>query len=550
MVIGHYVTNAIFELASHAIRLLRARSELYTWSEFTTSILLALLAARAWKARRKVDFLLNWFHYRRARVLIWLAYYVRVGTIFARLHTLRVYHWCAIFVFKANLRRAHCCLAWIIYHCIRLYRKAKFNSACLIYYCKRINWTLNRIPAVAQKLSLLPLVAMCGLLNQGSSLEPDELPTLTALRTHLTNSISYSHIAAAKVRTAKPLSRQPRRQLTSATARATQPPFCRQRRQLIAAATARTIQPVSRQPRRQLTVTATARTAQPTHSLSSPVNSPSPLGSYLPCHIEPRGQRDTSNRGMNDTDLRGPLAPSLLRTDHKPDIHVHLRPVFGPPTPPGFVRVHLRHQRCLHCTPRHHPQRYLGKPAGLTVHFRSTLAHLLETRLNPRASPFVFPASGRRNRWHYVTDPVTKHLRLPAPYNTCALQQTRSASKSARRSFNSTQKNTPTNSRPRKVISNSRALPSEPLAAQITVLRAAPSFELRAAPRSELRAAHKSFIAYSRQKIKDKSTRAPRSVQGRHRRHRRHRKNRVRGLPTPASSLYPRQKPPPVVDPA
>ena len=267
-------------------------------------------------------------------------------------------------------------------------------------------------------------------------------------------------------------------------------------------------------------------TALRINAFSSPVYWPSLVGPYLSCYSEPRGSSDTGPRGTHDTDPRGPRDTHILSQDYKQDIHVHLRPVFGPPTPPGFVRVQLRHQRCQHCASRNHPRRYLGKPAGATVHFRATLAHLLETRLNPRASPFVFPASVRRNRWQYVTDPVTQHLRLPAPYKICALQRTRSASKSTRRSLKSVQKIAPTNTRLRKSHSGSQALSPKPLAAQIT----------------ELRAPHKSSIASSCQKTRDKSPRIPRSALDRHCLHRRHRKNSLRGLPTPASSLYPRQR--------
>ena len=96
----------------------------------------------------------------------------------------------------------------------------------------------------------------------------------------------------------------------------------------------------------------------------------------------------------------------------------YLRPtIFGPSPPPGFVRVHMRRPRCQLCASRHYRRRHLDKPAGALAHFRAELAHLLQTRLNPRASSFIPAASSRRNRWHYVVDPVTKNLRHSDYYN-------------------------------------------------------------------------------------------------------------------------------------
>ena len=184
----------------------------------------------------------------------------------------------------------------------------------------------------------------------------------------------------------------------------------------------------------------------------------------------------------------------------------------------------MRQQRCQRCAARHQP-RWYGKPAGTTTQFRSALSHLLKTRLNPRATPFVFPSSVRRNRWQYVTDPVTKHLCLPTSYKAFPSKKTKRTRKNLHRYSKSVEKKPPTYTSPCKNLSRSLG-PLSDLRAALTCL------------------SPQTHNTSSRQRNAASKSKTVRSAVGRHRRHRRHRKNTLRGLPTPASSLYSRPRAP------
>ena len=169
-------------------------------------------------------------------------------------------------------------------------------------------------------------------------------------------------------------------------------------------------------------------------------------------------------------------------------------------------------QQCQLCAAYQRSRYQNGKPTGLSAQFRLALARLLDTRLNPRAPIFIPAACTRRNRWHYVVDPVTKHLRHTVPYSTASLKLTRQ-----RHCKNTKKHRTPVDKRisadraPHKCSSHSRGQP--------------PTRKNQLIPPKPSRGRHDRVSKLS-------------LSQGRHRRHRRHRKLAFRGLPTPASSLY------------
>ena len=167
------------------------------------------------------------------------------------------------------------------------------------------------------------------------------------------------------------------------------------------------------------------------------------------------------------------------------------------------------------------------KPPGSTALFRMVLSNLLRTRLNPRAQPFK-PTIRVRKRWEYVVDPATNHLRLPVKYNG-SLKGTRLIKR---------RKSDAASVKPKQL--DDAAQPNS------CIIRSA-----RANKNAVLKQLHKHITLTTSTNRKDRPSRSRplRPPQGRHRRHRRHRKHALRGLPTPASSLYalPRESPSPLL---
>ena len=188
-------------------------------------------------------------------------------------------------------------------------------------------------------------------------------------------------------------------------------------------------------------------------------------------------------------------------------------------------------QHCQLCAVHRQSRQYNGQSTGLSTHFRVALARLLETRLNPRAIPFTPAPSMRRNRWHYVVDPATKHLCLPvtniaAPHKRARPAQRRSIEMHCKVAW----QRSPANKAHRKSSSTSSTRLSNGQVVSPSQLSMVRNQEVRFVPGRNK--------AYRKRRLV--------KSQGRHRRHRRHRKHAMRGLPTPASSLYstPRAPPP------
>ena len=107
------------------------------------------------------------------------------------------------------------------------------------------------------------------------------------------------------------------------------------------------------------------------------------------------------------------------------------------------LELHSAHH-CQHCVSS---QRQQSKKPTVSAYFLAALAHLISTRLNARAAPFLgttivrtmparvlstrlnprssmFIPRVRRNRLHYLVEPETKHLRLPVKDSTKRDQKT------------------------------------------------------------------------------------------------------------------------------
>ena len=182
---------------------------------------------------------------------------------------------------------------------------------------------------------------------------------------------------------------------------------------------------------------------------------------------------------------------------------------------------------CQRCTSPRRPRQLFSKSAGSSIQFRMALAYLIENRLNPRATPFTPAMTSRRNRWHYVADPVTKHLRLPVSSIASTYQKKRQSPRKPHYAF----KHVPLTN-----AGSPRALPISTSSSPV------PLAELRAV--TIHLATYKTINGSPSHRVRTHRSYHPRTSQGRHRRHRRHRKYTLRGLPTPASSLYPRPKNP------
>ena len=192
-----------------------------------------------------------------------------------------------------------------------------------------------------------------------------------------------------------------------------------------------------------------------------------------------------------------------------------------------FVQLRPWVRCCQRCTSPRRPRQLFFKSAGSSIQFRMALAYLLENRLNPRATPFIPAVTSRRNRWHYVADPVTKHLRLPDSSIASTYQKKRQSPRKPRYAS----KHVP--------LTNAGSLRSPSISTSNSPVLLA---ELRAVPIHP--ATYKTITGSPSRRLRTHRSYPLRTSQGRHRRHRRHRKNTLRGLPTPASSLYSRPKNP------
>ena len=200
---------------------------------------------------------------------------------------------------------------------------------------------------------------------------------------------------------------------------------------------------------------------------------------------------------------------------------------FSPAVTNDFILPIPWDRCCQRCASPRRPRQLFSKSAGSSIQFRVALAYLLENRLNPRATPFIPAKTSRRNRWHYVADPVTKHLRLPASSIASTYQKKRQSPCKPRYA----RKHVP--------LTNAGSLRSLPIS---TSSSPPPLAELRAVPtRPET---YKTITGSPNRRIRNHTSHHLRTSQGRHRRHHRHLKNTLRGLPTPASSLYSRPKNP------
>jgi hypothetical protein len=192
-----------------------------------------------------------------------------------------------------------------------------------------------------------------------------------------------------------------------------------------------------------------------------------------------------------------------------------------------FVQPRPCDRCCQRCTSPRRPRQLFSKSAGSSIQFRMALAYLIENRLNPRATPFIPAVTSRRNRWHYVADPVTKHLRLPASSIASTYRKKRQSPRKPRYAS----KHVP--------LTNAGSPRSLPISTSSSPV---PLAELRAVTIHP--ATYKTINGSPSHRVRTHRSYHPRTSQGRHRRHRRHRKNTLRGLPTPASSLYSRPKNP------
>ena len=237
---------------------------------------------------------------------------------------------------------------------------------------------------------------------------------------------------------------------------------------------------------------------------------------------------------------------------------------------------------CKHCSSCPYPRENTSKAVGFTTFFRKTLAHLLETRLNPRACPFFPVANTRRNRWHYVADPVTKTLSIPV-FQFNQLKKSREGTiRKYRHRHNQSNLQLPSNTRSSKTNLNRLAL-GECLSTHMNSsnhqLELEPQFMARLGTNHQIELElellarlgmdhqfepepplarlgtdpslrSQLVLTFSKTKIRrvtptlninrrrTNKLRTRRPAQGHHRRHRRHRKHTLRGLPTPRSSFY------------
>ena len=122
--------------------------------------------------------------------------------------------------------------------------------------------------------------------------------------------------------------------------------------------------------------------------------------------------------------------------------------------------------------------------------------------------------------------PVTKHICLPTSYKAFSSKKTKRTRKSLHKYSKSLEKKPPTDTISCKNLSRSLG-PLSDLRAALTCL-----------------SLQKTHNMSSRQRDSSSRPKTVRGAVGRHRRHRRHRKNTLRGLPTPASSLYSRPRAP------
>ena len=243
------------------------------------------------------------------------------------------------------------------------------------------------------------------------------------------------------------------------------------------------------------------------------------------------------------------------------------------PTVSAYFRAELAHLIETRLNPR-------AAPFSGSFHFRAMIAHVLMTRLNPRASTFI--PRVRRGKWHYLVDPATKHLRLPGEYsstqNCTRIKTMRFKTKTTTTTNSSTlstlttptasdARNAPKTPNPRKAFPTTDAqnAPTTPVARSVpsshdarTTYTTPDARNVRTAPTAPTSASRiklkpvprLSPILSKRKRLtlfigSSGSRPLRRAHQGRHRRHRRHRKHRLRGLPTPASSLYSSPRAPP-----
>ena len=100
-----------------------------------------------------------------------IRYYVAISINKIRLYAGRAYFWPIIFFLRICERQA-----FLEYKCQCLYHKVKYCVTCLLHYVSHSVLILSRLSIILEKLSIFPLVAICGLIDNVAEAVHESLP--------------------------------------------------------------------------------------------------------------------------------------------------------------------------------------------------------------------------------------------------------------------------------------------------------------------------------------------------------------------------------------